>query len=115
MAVALMMDVHVPAAITEQLRRRDVDVLTAFENGSSRFEDAALLERAREHGRVVFTQDIRFKVLAESWQNEGRPFAGRLFGHQLQGNIGLCVNDIELIAKASTPDEWEGVVERLPL
>jgi len=39
MAVALMMDVHVLAAITEQLRRRDVDVLTAFEDGSNRLPD----------------------------------------------------------------------------
>ncbi len=29
MAVALYMDVHVHAAVTEQLRRRGVDVLTA--------------------------------------------------------------------------------------
>jgi hypothetical protein len=33
MTVRLYMDVHVPQAITEQLRRRDVDVLTAIEDG----------------------------------------------------------------------------------
>ncbi|MBW4546649.1 MAG: hypothetical protein KME25_19725 [Symplocastrum torsivum CPER-KK1] len=30
MAIALYMDVHVPQAITDQLRRRSVDVLTAI-------------------------------------------------------------------------------------
>lgn len=34
MAVALYMDVHVSAAITTQLRRRGVDVLTAAEDSS---------------------------------------------------------------------------------
>jgi hypothetical protein len=33
MAVPLYMDVRVPQAITDQLRRRGVDVLTAIEDG----------------------------------------------------------------------------------
>ncbi len=36
MPVALYMDVHVPLAIVEQLRRRGVDVLTAIEGGFDR-------------------------------------------------------------------------------
>ena len=39
-------DVHVPAAITDQLRRRGVDVLTAQEDGSGELDDPVLLERA---------------------------------------------------------------------
>ncbi|AFY30690.1 hypothetical protein Cal7507_0188 [Calothrix sp. PCC 7507] len=34
MSVPLYMDVHVPQAITDQLRRRGVDVLTAHEDGA---------------------------------------------------------------------------------
>jgi hypothetical protein len=34
MTIALYMDVHVPQAITEQLRRQGIDVLTAFEDGT---------------------------------------------------------------------------------
>ena len=63
---------------------------------------------------MLFTQDIRFKALAESWQRSGRPFAGLIFGHQLHGTVGAFVKDLELVAKASTPDEWVGVVEHLP-
>lgn len=33
MAVGLYMDVHVPEAISEQLRRRGVDVVTAIDDG----------------------------------------------------------------------------------
>jgi hypothetical protein len=33
MGVALYLDVHVPAAIAERLRQRQVDVLTAIEDG----------------------------------------------------------------------------------
>ena len=45
------MDVHVPQAITDQLRRRGVDVLTAIEDSSAELTDEALLERASTHGR----------------------------------------------------------------
>jgi len=114
MAVLLYMDVHVSQPITDQLRRRGVDVLTAIEDGWAEHDDAALLEHARELGRLMFTQDIRFKALAQDWQRQGRAFAGLLFGHQLGGTIGQYVKDLELIAKASEPAEWTNTVEYLP-
>jgi len=81
-AVGLYMDVHVPQAITHQLRRRDVQVLTAQEDGTGALADADLLRRSSELGLVLFTQDIRFRVLAEDWQRNGRSFAGLIYAHQ---------------------------------
>ncbi len=115
MAVPLYLDVHVPQAIADQLRRRGVDVMTAIEDGCSTLPDDQLLERARALGRVLFTQDIRFRALAETWQRQGRPFAGLLFGHQLGATIGRYVADLELIAQASEPEEWTCQVGHLPL
>ena len=115
MTVPLYMDVHVPLAITEQLRRRGVDVLTAHDDGSTKLVDGDLLQHCHELGRVLFTQDVRFKALAESWQHTAQPFSGLLFGHQLGGTIGEYVRDLELIAKASDLADWVNVVERLPL
>lgn len=43
MAIALYMDVHVPQSITDQLRRRGVDVLTAIEDDSAELLDQRLL------------------------------------------------------------------------
>lgn len=64
--------------------------------------------------RVIFIQDIRFKVLAGDWQYQGREFAGLIFGHQLRGTIRQYVRDLELIALGSEPEEWLNVIERLP-
>ena len=108
------MDVHVPQAITEQLRRRDVDVLTAIEDGVDTMLDRRLLERVHLLDRVIFTQDIGFRVMAQEWQRQNKPFSGLIFGHQLGGTIGQYVRDLELIAKSSEPDEWINVVEFLP-
>ena len=104
-----------PVSITEQLRRRGIDILTAIEDDAHQLPDAELLERAQEMGRIVFTQDVGFKVLAEQWLREGRPFAGLLFGHQMGASIGQLVRDLELIARASTEDEWLNTIEHLPL
>jgi hypothetical protein len=108
------MDVHIPQAITDQLRARGVDVLTAIEDGADQLPDDELLERARSVGRPLFTHDIRFKALAEDWQRQGRPFAGLMFGHQRGGTIGQYVRDLELIAKGSEPIDWLNTVEYLP-
>ena len=114
MGVQLYLDVHVPQAIADQLRRRGVDVLTAVEDGASELSDDELLEHVRRTGRLLFTHDIRFRALAEEWQRKGRPFAGLIFGHALGGTIGQFVKDLELIAKDSEPGEWENVVDRIP-
>jgi Domain of unknown function (DUF5615) len=115
MPVALYFDVHVPRAIRDQPRRHGVDVLTAQEDNSAKLPDEELLERATKLGRVVFTQDIRFKARAEDWQRQGKSFTGLLFGHQSTALVGKYVQDLDLIAKATELREWENVVEYLPL
>jgi hypothetical protein len=57
MTMPLYMDHHVPKAITVGLRLRDVDVITAYEDGTDQFGDDLLLERAHKMGRALFTQD----------------------------------------------------------
>lgn len=114
MAVGLYLDVHVPRAIADQLRRRGVDILTAFEDGAERMTDEDLLDRASSLGRVVFTQDIRFKALAEDWQRQGRAFCGLVFGHQRGATIGKYVGDLEIVARATDPGDWVGVIEHIP-
>jgi hypothetical protein len=42
-------------------------------------------------------------------------FVGVVYAHQLRITIGRCVQDLELIAKASEPEELANRVEYLPL
>jgi hypothetical protein len=114
MPVPLYMDVHVPQAITDQLRRRGVDVLTAAEDGTDEFPDDVLLEHVGTLKRVLFTQDIRFRAMAEEWIRQSRPFSGLVFGRQLGGSIGQFVQDLELVVQASEPGEWDNRVEFIP-
>jgi hypothetical protein len=56
-SVALYTDVHVPRPITRGLRRRGVNVITTQEDGTFRWDDPDLLDRAGERSRVLFSQD----------------------------------------------------------
>jgi hypothetical protein len=114
MPVPLYLDVHVDKAIHDQLRLRGVDVLRAQDDNAAEMEDEELLQRATQLGRIVFTQDIRFKAMAERCQRDGKRFSGLPFGPQLGVTIGTYVNDLELIAKATDAEEWVNVVQHLP-
>lgn len=115
MSLTLYMDHQVPKAITSGLRLRDVDVLTASEDGTHRMSDAALLDRAAELQRVLFTQDDDLVEEAAKRQQQGCQFSGVIYGHQLRLSIGDCVRDLEIIAKTGMRDDVVNRVLFLPL
>jgi predicted nuclease of predicted toxin-antitoxin system len=67
------MDVHVPLAITEALRVRGADVLTAQQDDARQLADDELLDRAGSLGRVLFTRDVDLLAEATRRQREGSP------------------------------------------
>jgi predicted nuclease of predicted toxin-antitoxin system len=109
------MDVHVRRAVTQGLRPRGVDVLTAQEDGAGEFDDPRLLSRATELGRILFTQDDDLLREAQKRQQRGAAFAGLIYCHQLNVSIGQCIDDLELIAQVSEPEEWVNRLLYLPL
>lgn len=108
------MDVHIPRAITNGLRRRGVDVLTAQEDGSAELDDPPLLDRATELNRPLYTQDDDLLSEARRRQNTGESFAGVIYSHQLRSPIGKCIDDLELIARTFEPDDLKDRVEFIP-
>ena len=98
-----------------ELKLRGVDVLTSQVDSATQLEDAALLARATDLERVLFSQDQDLLKLGSQWQTSGKTFAGVIYAHQLRVSIGLCVTDLELIANATDPEEWVSRVEFLPL
>ena len=109
------MDENVPRAITAGLRLRGINVLSAQEDGRSGMPDPALLDRATELQRVLFSQDDDLLVEAQRRQKEGITFAGVIYAHQLGITIGQCVRDLELLVKASEAKDLVNRVEYLPL
>ena len=57
MSLSFYMDENVYWGMTDGLRIRGVDVLTAQADGRTGFPDPAILDRATELERVLFSQD----------------------------------------------------------
>ena len=91
-----------------------VDVLTAAEDGAATLPDPDLLDRAAL-GRVLFSQDADLLREATHRLTYGIPFSGVLYAHQLHVPVGVCVRDLELIAKTSDLDDLRDQVTHLPL
>ncbi|MGH9380135.1 MAG: DUF5615 family PIN-like protein [Thermoanaerobaculia bacterium] len=105
MPVRLLMNHNVDRAVTEGLRLRGVDVLTAYDDGSHELEDPQLLDRAAALSRVVFSTDGDLVVEARRRQKSGEYFAGVIFARQQRLGIGQQIEQLELLAKTCTPEE----------
>ncbi len=114
MAVGIYLDVHIPRAITNGLRLRGVDVLTAQEDGTITLTDSKLLDRATESGRILYSQDDDLLVEANYRLQENINFSGVIYSHQLSSPIGRCVEDLEIIAKSLEPEDIANRIEFIP-
>ena len=86
---------------------RGVDVLTAFDDGTSTADDTALLDRASALRRVLFSQDDDLLAEATRRQAASIPFHRVIYAHQLHVSIGSCIRDLEIIARAAEPEELQ--------
>jgi hypothetical protein len=109
------MDVHVRRAVTAALRLRSIDVLTAREDGAAEFDDDRLLRRATELSRVLVSQDEDLLREGARWLREHKRFSAIVYAHQLRVTVGQMVQDLELIAVATSKQEWSGRIEYLPI
>lgn len=109
------MDHNVPRSITDGLRVREVDIKTAFEDGTTEVGDSELLDRASELGCVLFTRDYNLLQEATKRQRTGSSFSGVIYAHQLRVSIGDCIRELELIAKAGGIEDLLNRVVYLPI
>lgn len=111
----LFMDVHVHHAVTHGLRRRAIDVLTAQEDGNEELEDDALLLRATNLNRIVFSYDRDFSEVTSRLQAQGIHFSGVIAVRRPHLQLAVCLDDLELICKAYDPPDIVDRIEFIPL
>jgi hypothetical protein len=114
-SLSLYMDVHVPGPISRALVARGVDVLTSQDDGTERWEDSPLLDRAAELRRVLFTRDQDFLIEVKRRQDLAADFFGVIYAHQLRVTIGRCIADLEVIALCGEAEDVRNRVAHLPL
>jgi hypothetical protein len=109
------MDEQVASAITWGLRSRAVDVITVQDESREGHDDEAVLNHAEKLGRILFTRDDDFLRIAAERLANGIYFPGIVYAHQRKASIAQCIDDLELIAVAGSPEEFESSVQHLPL
>lgn len=98
-------DHHFNSATIAGLRHKEIDVLTAQEDGVDRRSDAAILDRASELGRIICNPDGHSIVLADRCVAAGKPFEGEVFAHHWQITMGPAIRDLNLVCQVLAPAE----------
>jgi hypothetical protein len=115
MPVAFYMDEHIDIRITKGLRRRELDVLTAQEDGYIKTPDIEILDRASNLARVVVTCDDDYLIEVKKRLNDGIYFYGIVYITDDKTPIGKLIEDLELIANVTDHSYFdEKKIEYLP-
>jgi predicted nuclease of predicted toxin-antitoxin system len=87
------LDEHVSHAVADGLRRLSIDATTTPDANLLGADDADQVAYGLAQGRVIFTQDDDFLVLAAA----GMPHAGVVYCRQNTRSIGQVIRALELI------------------
>lgn len=96
-------------------RDPDLDIVSVQEVGLRRADDATVLEWAAREGRIVVTHDVATMAdLAFERIATGLPMPG-LFEIPATVSRSSIIDDLLLIAAASSSEDWRDSVRFLPL
>lgn len=109
MSLSLLCDEHIPYPVIEGLQRRGLDVVSVQEIGLSSEEDKAIMDKAKEKRRIIYTQDADFLRLHQA----GYTHDGIIYHHPLAYSIGEAIRKIMLICEILSPEEIKGCIKFL--
>ena len=101
------LDEHVNHAIARGLKRREIDVTTSTDAGLISASDSQQIAYGLREGRVIFTQDDDFLVIASQTDDH----AGVVFVKSGSPSIGEIVRFLSLLNDCSTNEDMRGRVE----
>ena len=113
--IGLYMDENVEGQIVRGLRTREIDVVTAEEDGFGETPDSDVFDRANALGRIVFSRDQDFLREARRRQESGLKFVGVVYAHKSRVSIRSCIEDLEFLILAGTTADFADSVHFLPL
>jgi predicted nuclease of predicted toxin-antitoxin system len=108
-AIRFHLDENAPVAVALGLRQRGIDVTTSQEVGLLGASDQEPLAYATGEGRIIFTQDSDFLIIAA--QVTAHP--GIIYARNNSRSIGQIVQALELIHGVLTVEEMRGHIEFL--
>ena len=113
----LLADDNLNNNIVRGIRRRapEVDIVGVQDVDLTGADDPTVLEWAARNQRVLLTHDVStITAFAYERTRESKPMPG-VFEVSRRVSLRQAIEDIQLLATCSAPDEWEGQVRYLPL
>jgi predicted nuclease of predicted toxin-antitoxin system len=110
--VKYLFDEDLNGRIVRGVRRRisDLDSTTVQEVDLPEASDPAVLDWAASQDRIVITHDHRtMRTCAEDRLKAGLPMTGLILVRQTAA-LGQVIDDLVLIAEATTAEEWKGTI-----
>ena len=115
MTLAYYCDEHVPWAVTHGVRAAGIDALRVQDDSLHGEGDEPLLQRATELGRVLFTHDDDFLVIAAEWLRTGRTFTGIVYVHQDRLSYRERIAELIRLDREFSAEQMVNQVVYLPL
>ena len=115
--VKFLFDEDFNGRVVRGLRRRlpNLDTRTVPQVGLRKAPDPTILEQAASEGRVVVSHDHNtMRYYAEERLMDGLPMPGLILVRQ-DYLIGQAIEELVLIAEATTAEEWRGLIIFFPL
>ena len=99
--------------ITEGLKRRGVDALSARDTLNLGLSDEEQVIYASEEKVTIFTHDTDFIRITAKWMDEGRTHHGVIYCHQKSYSIGECVRKLRMLTAVLTSEDMINHIEFL--
>ena len=106
-------NIHIFAGV--RLRLPDLDIVRVQDSGLRSFRDPLILQFAATENRILLSHDVStMETQAAARIIANKPMPGLFLIHQ-HLDIGRAIDEIVMIAECSRDDEWNGLIEYLPL
>lgn len=101
-------------ALVRALRARGVEITTALAESMIEQSDAAHLEYATSHGRVLYTCNVAdFYHLHTEYLAQDKPHAGMILAHQQWYSVGEQMRCLLQLVNTKSAEEMKNWVEFL--
>lgn len=96
-------------------RLPDLDIVRVQDVGLRTFRDDRVLEFAAKENRILLTHDVStMRDFAKARLSAGKSMPG-VFEINQDCPIGRAIEEIVTVAECSQPEEWNGLIQFLPL
>ena len=115
--IRFLTDENFKSAVLHGVRARlpDLDIVRVQDVGLRTYSDAKVLEFAAFESRILLTHDARtMETQARARLAKGQLMPGLMIIRE-QVPIGKAIDGIILIAECSRPEEWNGLIQYIPL